>query len=31
MTDDGDVADLPRLDCSHVRALLLGQWVLPEC
>jgi hypothetical protein len=31
MTDDGDVADLPRLDCSHVRAFLLGPWVLPEC
>src|SRR4029079_13611690 len=23
MSDDCDVADLPRLDCSHVRALLL--------
>ena len=31
VTDDGDVADLPWLDCGHVRALLLVPWVLPEC
>jgi hypothetical protein len=27
MTDDGDVPDLPWLDCGHVRALLLVPWV----
>jgi hypothetical protein len=28
VTDDGDVADLPWLDCGHLRVLLLIAWVL---